>query len=516
MKLRFTLLTLLSLLSFISSQAQEVIAMGHDGDTFLGQQGIIDDNKNMVMGGRRFLVNDYPHVALFDQNKVYKWSFYLNKTGVMCTHLIQTRDKNYLAVYATGISSQLIKFDALGNVLWYRDFTNIHSYEDVVEDTASNLYLVGNNMGQLILTKMNASGNVAWSYGYALNPASNYYFGRSIEETHDGNLVVCGVASYVSGAFAKTVAIKIDKSGNIIWSTVLSCSSASLVIDKLIESSSDHTFFGVGYCGTNNSNAFNAFSVKMDTGGAYINNKSIDFAWSDKYNDVCEAAEGGFVAVGLTEPTENCGGNMFYTKFTAANDTVFHKVYGTAAGNGAFFNNIHPAGNGGYYSFGMGSLWSMINAGYEYTYLLTDAQLELPCKKYPQAFNQSSLTITQGNNVVRNNFTATFNESYVKYNDTMYAINACTGQLLSTQSVRTASDISVYPNPSTDLVHMDLKNPGQGHVKVIAMDGKVFYQSSLKGATLSFSVKNWPNGIYLLQWQGENREVYREKIEVSH
>ncbi|QLH46114.1 MAG: hypothetical protein HWD58_11045 [Bacteroidota bacterium] len=68
---------------------------------------------------------------------------------------------------------------------------------------------------------MNAAGTVVWSYQFISDQGANYYFGRSIQEVSDGNLVIAGAASIVSNSFgAHIVMIKINKQGQLIWSKI--------------------------------------------------------------------------------------------------------------------------------------------------------------------------------------------------------------------------------------------------------------------------------------------------------
>ena len=499
---------------FSHAQLTQVIAYGDSNANYLGQQGLLDDEQNRIMTGKRFQTNDYPHIGFFDKNNVYQWSFYLNKTSATALKIIQTKDRNYIASFYPGI---VLKFNALGNILWYKDFSNVSNWEDMFEDSNGDVYMVATSGSRLLLSKMDLNGTIVWTSGYSLTPVSSYLFGKSIEETYDGNLVVGGVASYLNGTYAKPVLLKLTKSGTIIWSSVFTCPNASMLIDKFIESKNDHGFFGVGYNGTNTTNTFNGLSLKIDSNGNYVNNKSIDHPFHDTYYDVCESDDGGFVAVGMSKPVEVCGGNVFFTKFTLNNDTVFHKVYGTAMGNGAFFFNVQNAPNGGYYSFGTGSLWSSINMPYDYTFLNTDAQLELPCKKFNQSFTQSILTITQDSNVVKNTFTPLFTDVYTITKDTMMAVNACTGQILNSSNIElVVHDLSIIPNPAINTVTISTKNKPIKSITVFAIDGKQIYSTTCNSFSMIIPCSTWSKGTYIVQTEVEQQKRVYSKIQIEH
>lgn len=501
----------------LSAQTPQVTAFGEVGANYLGQQGIIDGNGNYVMAGKKFQTNDYPHIALFNQNMVYQWSFRLSKPSVTAMKVIETRDKNYVAAFATGASSMLVKFDVNGNIIWYRDFTNVHSYEDMVEDAASDIYLVGNNGNKMLLSKLNVSGNILWTAAYSMSPVSDYLFGKSIVESYDGKLILCGVASYLNGTKAKIVTVKADKTaGNILWASALSSTAGSLLIDRMIESQApDHSLFGVGYVGAGATSTFEGLSVRLDSAGNHLSNRWVGFDFHDTYYDVAEAPEGGFVAVGMSKPVLNCGGNMFFTRFDTNHDTVYQKVYGTSAGNGAFFFNLHRHNAGGFYAFGTGSLWSNINYPYDYTYLHTDAQLELPCKNFSQPFYSDTLTITQAANVVKTSFTPTYTTTFEKTSEVMHAVDACTGQVLSASAINQTYDIQLLPNPAHDQVQLRLPYDDSWQISVYNSTGQCVYQTRCNISQLAFQTTQWANGFYLLTAKDQNGRRWQRKLEVA-
>lgn len=513
----FTLLVLFLSLQ-LSAQTPQVTAFGEVGANYLGQQGIIDGNGNYVMAGKKFQTNDYPHIALFNQNMVYQWSFQLNKTSVTAMKIIETRDKNYVAAFATGASSVLVKFDMYGNIIWYRDYTNVHSFEDMVEDAASDIYLVGNNGNKMLLSKLNVSGNILWTAAYTMNPVSDYLFGKSIVESYDGKLILCGVASYLNGTKAKIVTVKADKTaGTILWASALSSTAGSMLIDRMIESQApDHSLFGVGYVGAGATSTFEGLSVRLDSAGNHLSNRWVGYDFHDTYYDVAEAPEGGFVAVGMSKPVINCGGNLFFTRFDSNHDTVYQKVYGTAAGNGAFFFNLHNHNAGGYYTFGTGSLWSSIQIPYDYTYLHTDAQLELPCKKFSQPFYSDTLPITQAANVVKTTFTPTFTSSFEKTPDVMHAVDACTGQVLAVSSINETYNIQLLPNPASDLVNLRLPYEDRWQIRVYQSTGQCVYQTQCANTQLAIQTAGWASGLYLLTAKDQHGRSFQRKLNVAN
>ena len=477
------------------SQTSQVLAFGQSGANYIGQQGLTDADGNHVMAGKKFQTNDYPHLAFFNANKVFQWAYRFDKPSVTAMKVLQTRDKNYVAAFATGASSLLIKFDALGNILWYRDFSNVHSFEDMCEDGNNNLYLVGNNMDKMLLTRIGSNGAVVWTHAYRVVPASNYLFGKSIVETQDQQLLLCGVASYLNGTPAKVVALKTDKAGNVVWSSVISSPGYTLLVDKLIESTKDGKLFGVGYRSNGGTPSFDGFSLLLDSVGMPLKGRWVGFDFQDNYYDVAEAPEGGYVAVGMSKPVLNCGGNMYYTRFSASNDTIFNKTYGTAAGNGAFFFNISAMPGGGYSSYGSGSLWSSIQQPYDYTHLLADAQCELPCKKFGQVFHSDTVALLRDTVIEKLSFTANHSSTFQRFAENMMVVDACTGQVLDVEEEELRSQLSVFPNPFADIIRIQ-GIQGKVWAEVYNVTGVQLKREELQNEILD--LRTLSEGVYFL------------------
>ncbi|MCB0395426.1 MAG: T9SS type A sorting domain-containing protein [Flavobacteriales bacterium] len=72
------------------------------------------------------------------------------------------------------------------------------------------------------------------------------------------------------------------------------------------------------------------------------------------------------------------------------------------------------------------------------------------------------------------------------------------------------SGISVYPNPATDLVHIELPSSGPCEVNIVDVAGKnVFQQSSVTGTSMKVFMGDLSNGVYIVKVQ------YGQKLSVG-
>ena len=69
------------------------------------------------------------------------------------------------------------------------------------------------------------------------------------------------------------------------------------------------------------------------------------------------------------------------------------------------------------------------------------------------------------------------------------------------------SGISVYPNPTHYQVTVEAE--GLSHITLINTQGQVVYDASAKGNTMTFSLSDYEEGLYLLRVSTENCVVVR-------
>lgn len=78
--------------------------------------------------------------------------------------------------------------------------------------------------------------------------------------------------------------------------------------------------------------------------------------------------------------------------------------------------------------------------------------------------------------------------------------------------------VTVFPNPATDNVNIQLPDNWQGHparIDVIALSGQVLITKSLNAANQveAIRIDHLPAGIYHLRIAGNNKETIIKKVE---
>lgn len=484
-------------------KAQNAYTYGKQNHYLLGQKGLIDDQGNTILHSKLYLNTstgngDRPHIAFFNAVQSHVWSFYIDEVSYTAHAIIQTRNKEYVAAWSTGVNAILLRFNNQGTILWFRKYSNLHAIESITEDNENNLYIGCNNIGSLPLVKLDPLGNVIWAKSF--NVGSNYFFGRGLEFTSDGNIMLMGTATFVSPNSNNFITlIKLSTTGNVLWSknfrTNLSVAATGMAV-----SPSNGRVMIAGYAGhPGNASTLNSLSVLADANGNYINNLEVSYIWWDQYYDVCAQEDGSFVMSGLCKPVQNCGGNGLLVKVNNNNDTLAVRTYGAPSGEGVTFTGIKFSNIYGLGVFGGGSKFSYWNGGAEAECIRPDVNLNVNCHLFPQVYNYNSYVFTQDSNLSETAFTPSFTTTHSKINDLIQAADACLQVPLSTSGIDELNNkiVNIYPNPAIDKLYVEFNSSINGSIMLCDMYGRVLNMVAINNSRKAVvDVKNYASGLY--------------------
>ena len=162
----------------------------------------------------------------------------------------------------------LIKTDSKGNTIWKKEIAtskttykaHYSSYNCL--ETADNAYLLVVNWGlwgalgslNTYLIKLDSRGNTIWE-----SKGDNFYADYSCVTSDDG-FIVCGSSATFIVDENKSILLKFDGNGKIIWKKSFSLDSFTFF--QAIKQNSDHGFC---ICATTSSN--NVYLIKTDKNG---------------------------------------------------------------------------------------------------------------------------------------------------------------------------------------------------------------------------------------------------------
>jgi uncharacterized delta-60 repeat protein len=168
------------------------------------------------------------------------------------------------------------------------------------------------------VVKLDSSGNVLWTKTIG---GSNDDVARSIIQSSDGGYVVAGWTSSFGAGSSDFWVVKLDSSGNVLWTKTIGGSSGDYA-NSIIQSSDG----GYVVVGQTNSFGENIFVVKLDSSGNVLWSKTISGSYYDFVRSIIQSSDGGYVVVGRTLRAGRY--DMYIVKLDSYGDVVWTKTIG--------------------------------------------------------------------------------------------------------------------------------------------------------------------------------------------
>jgi hypothetical protein len=216
----------------------------------------------------------------------------------------------------------LLKLDSLGNVIWKRNYggNNGDSIRDVIHTrdngfvfcgyTFSDSYANHHGGKDFWIVKTDHNGEIKWE---KILGGSNYDMAYSVVETRDNHYVVAGYSFSKNGDLedfnnhggGDYWIIKLDYSGNIVWSKLYGGSSWEEV--RQVIETRDRGILLAGVSSSKDGDIkegkgrWDAWLVKLDRNGNMEWEKTYGGSSYDKAFSVQELSDRGFVVAGMTK-----------------------------------------------------------------------------------------------------------------------------------------------------------------------------------------------------------------------
>lgn len=222
----------------------------YDGDSYLEDKGVAvatDAAANSYVLGQSFNGANWDIVLLkYDAAGSLTWSrtYQRGEDEIGRSLAYDGAGHLYIAGATGGLGNHLLlKYDLDGNLLWERswDRGGNDGASGVAVDSAGFIYTVGtydSAQGErILLSKYDPEGNVLWTKG--TNSAQDGEVGASIAVDRAGNIFVGGrdYKSYQGGGLTwttpRTLLIKFNGSGNLLWSKAIVSNGTSCVVYSL-------------------------------------------------------------------------------------------------------------------------------------------------------------------------------------------------------------------------------------------------------------------------------------------
>jgi len=81
------------------------------------------------------------------------------------------------------------------------------------------------------------------------------------------------------------------------------------------------------------------------------------------------------------------------------------------------------------------------------------------------------------------------------------------------KTIQSNNDLHIYPNPASDIISIDNKSiENIKQIKVLTLDGQII--ESIKGSYTKINCRNWANGLYIVEFELNNKTIY-SKIQIK-
>jgi PKD repeat protein len=273
----------------------------------------------------------------------------------------QTADNGYiLGGYSNsfgGNDAYLVKTDAAGESVWSKNYggtKNEYAYTAIPTSDGGYAFAgyttsYGSGVEDVYLVKTDANGNQLW---YKTFGGAKKDIGYSVLQMADGGFLIGGHSqSYGIGTWDMFV-VRTDASGNELWNKTYGGSGDEYGYSLI--ATNDGYYALVGSTTSYGSGINDVYMIKIDGSGNQIWSRTYGGTNNDYGYAVQQATDGGFAIGGYTD-SYGAGGNDIYVVKTDVNGYMQWNM--TSGGSGTENGYALAVGNGGYLLGGYTSTW---------------------------------------------------------------------------------------------------------------------------------------------------------------
>lgn len=505
----FILLILVSNTSFGQSEFYKVY--GNSNTDYLTDLYKFNDNSFLITG---FVYNSFSQGMFCSKldlsgniiwNKVYGTSYSKGQT------IFELNDKIFIggSNINNGGNAEIHCIDTLGNLIWGKEF-DLGGNEDIVSISNINneLVLIGNtnafgNMFDILFLKLDTNGNVILSKKIGTTFTDEP---RRIIKCHDdsGFLIIGSSTNNNTDAFI----IKINNNGNILWSNLYGGTDAEVLSDGIELEYGNFIFTGTSFSFGNISNDGDIWVLSTDSVGNILYSKNYGQYGTDRGNRIVKSKKNTFLITGETWSYGNAKNNAFVLKVNTNCEAISFETFGGDLfdyGLSILYNIDNTFTLSGYTtSFGFGSSdFFITKKALNNTSCFTDTfnVLNNNTNPYKIVYSVTDDLITIQENLLNQQLNGNFQVA-----DTCNKLNTGNINILD-------NTISIYPNPTKNIIKLNVKDPNNPIIELICYDllGQRLIQ--LRNLNISeLNLENYSRGTYVIKLTTKSGQVITKKV----
>ncbi|MBK6988601.1 MAG: hypothetical protein IPH33_10410 [Bacteroidetes bacterium] len=195
----------------------------------------------------------------------------------------------------------------------------------------------------LLLNGLVSQSQVTWE---KLFSAKNTDVFRSVQEVPSGGYVVAGYTSDSTVSDSDAYVVRMTDFGDTIWTYRQNIGLSRKDLFYKVINTADGGFALCGYTSSITGISDDILIVKLNSSGQMIWTKPIGGSGRDRAQDIVELSNGSFAIAGYTTSPPALYYDAFLYKIDANGDSLWFKRYGTAVYDDA--NSVRALANGGF------------------------------------------------------------------------------------------------------------------------------------------------------------------------
>jgi hypothetical protein len=173
---------------------------------------------------------------------------------------------------------------------------------------------------------------------------SRWDIASSIIQSSDGGYVVAGWTESFGAGNEDFYVVKLDSSGNVIWTKTIGGSKGDRA--NSIVQGSDGGYVIAGWTESFGAGFADFYVVKLDSSGNVVWTKTIGGSLTDAAISIIQSSDGGYVVAGYTQSFGAGGSDMYIVKLDSSGNVVWTKIIGGS--NDDVASSIIRSSDGGY------------------------------------------------------------------------------------------------------------------------------------------------------------------------
>lgn len=482
------------------------------------------------------------------------------KVGFNLSNMIITQDGGFIcsgwAPGSGGQGSMLIKFDANGDTLWCKKYTDTswNSLAFSVDETSDGGYvMVGKQYfssqydQDILLTRLDTVGNILWVRELGFGPSEN---GRDVIETSDGGFLLTGSMLRDTNYTTDMIAVKTDSQGNVEWSRSFVGTYSSVGWKVLELQNGGYVVHGRIYTDSVYSDLL---TIRLTTEGDTLWTQTYGGSETEFSYSLIETAQHELAVVGTTSSYGAGQEDILLVLLDLNGNLLWSKSYGGLGGETGYA--INQTNDGGYIiggrssSFGLESdmyllktnpsgelQWSKIFDQIDHAHATSIIALEtgnfLVAGHSDHVLKidpEGTINCTQTNSDVQTiamdvppQFTALpiiidstdmYSYGYNLVVSGIAPVETVCESISTINSMPKQSDVRLHPNPFQDMIQIESEEGVLGEFILNNLSGKVLKQGNAGGSSVyALDLFDLPSGVYILRIKSDNHWVVNKIV----